>query len=95
MENFGQNVTFFTARAFLSELEKAGAEGSFRKIRVRQPKMDISNKYNGGPFGLAGGRIPEGGIRPSPLLNPPWEGRMPPFRDSTPCQPKESPVVLF
>ena len=94
MENFDQNITFFTARAFLSELEKAGAEGSFRKIRVRQPKMDISKKYNGGPFGLAGGRIPEGGIRPSPsLIRPGRDGC--PFQGFDPCQPKGSPVVLF
>ena len=28
---------------------------------VRQPKMDISKKHKGGPFGSAGGRIPEEG----------------------------------
>ena len=30
-------------------------------FRLCQPKIDISKEYKRGPFGSAGGRIPEGG----------------------------------
>ena len=32
--------------------------------------MDISNSTKGGPFGSAGGRIPEGGTQKEAPLNP-------------------------
>ena len=60
-----------------SKLVYIGAEGAFRKILGSVGQKWISEKVSkGGPFGSAGGRIPEGGggrppNAPPPPLNPP------------------------
>ena len=41
-----------------------------KNLGVRQPNMDIKKYFKGGPFGWAGGRIPEGGGASAPSLNP-------------------------
>ena len=77
-EKFWQkNCVFFGARS-PSKLVYIGAEGAFRKILGSVRQKWISEKVSkGGPFGSAGGRIPEGGgggVRPPappPPLNPP------------------------
>ena len=52
---------FFGARS-ASELVFIGAKGALRKILVSVGQKWISEKVSkGGPFGSAGGRIPEGG----------------------------------
>ena len=60
-----------------SKIAYIGAEGAFRKILGSVGQKWISEKVSkGGPFGSAGGQIPEGGggVRPPPPpppLNPP------------------------
>ena len=59
---FNQKIAFFSARAPPSKLVFIGAEGAFRKILGSVCQKWISqNSSKGGPFGSAGGRIPEGG----------------------------------
>ena len=57
-EKTGQKLRFFGARSPL-KLVYIGAKGVFRKNLGPPPKMVISNSTKGGPFKLAGGRIPE------------------------------------
>ena len=64
---------FFGARS-PSKLVYIGAKGAFRKILGSVGQKWISEKVSkGGPFGSAGGRIPEGGggERPPPPPPPP------------------------
>ena len=52
----------FLARAYPSKLENTGADGAFRTFLGSLPKngyLKIINKTKAGPFGSAGGRIPE------------------------------------
>ena len=60
LENFHKkNRVFFGARS-PSNLVYIGAEGAFRKILGSVSQKWISEKVlKGGPFGSAGGRIPE------------------------------------
>ena len=62
-----KNRVFFGARS-PSKLVGIGAKGAFRKILGSVGQKWISEKVSkGGPFGSAGGRIPErGGVRPPP-----------------------------
>ena len=62
---------FFGARS--SKLVYIGAEGAFRKILGSVGQKWISEKVSkGGPFGSAGGCIPEGGgKRPPPPKSAP------------------------
>ena len=78
-EKFWQkNSVFFCARS-PSKLVYIGAKGAFRKILGSAGQKWISEKVSkGGPFGSAGGRIPEGeggggssAPRPSPLKSAP------------------------
>ena len=67
---------FFGARS-PSKLVYIGAKGAFRKILGSVGQKWISEKVSkGGPFGSAGGRIPEGGgggVRfPPPKSAPEW-----------------------
>ena len=56
-----KKLRFFGARS-PSKLVYIGAEGAFRKILGSVRQKWISEKVSkGGPFGLAGGRIPGGG----------------------------------
>ena len=66
-----KNLVFFGARS-PSKLEYFGAEDAFGEILVSQ-KWISQNSTNGGPFGSAGGPIPEGGraVRQTLLLLPP------------------------
>ena len=66
-----KNCVFFGARC-PPKLVYIGAEGAFRKILGSVRQKWISEKVSkGGPFGSAGGRIPEGGgVRP-PAPPPP------------------------
>ena len=65
---------FFGARS-PSKLVYIGAQSALRKVLGSVGQKWISEKLTeGGPFGSAGGRIPEGGTRrppPPPPLNPP------------------------
>ena len=66
-------MRFFGARS-PSKIAFIGAQGAFRKILGSVGQKWISEKVSkGGPFGSAGGQIPEGGggVRPPPPLNPP------------------------
>ena len=66
-------MRFFGARS-PSKIAYIGAKGAFRKILGSVGQKWISEKVSkGGPFGSAGGQIPEGeGVRPPPPpLNPP------------------------
>ena len=66
-----KKLRFFGARS-PSKLVYIGAKDAFRKILGSVGQKWISEKVSkGGPFGSAGGRIPEGGGRPPPTLNPP------------------------
>ena len=61
-----KNSVFFGARS-PSKLVYIGAKGAFRKILGSVCEKWISEKVSkGGPFGSAGGRIPEGGRPPPP-----------------------------
>ena len=66
-EKFWQkNSIFFGARS-PSKLVYIGAKGAFRKILGSVGQKGISEKVSkGGPFGSAGGRIPEVGRPPPP-----------------------------
>ena len=70
-----KNRVFFGARS-PSKLVYIGAKGAFRKILGSVGQQWISEKVSkGGPFGSAGGRIPEGeASAPLPPLNPPLDG---------------------
>ena len=72
LKNFDKKMRFFGARS-PSKIASIGAEGAFRKILGSVGQKWISEKESkGGPFGSAGGQIPEGGGRPPPPpLNPP------------------------
>ena len=64
---------FFGARS-PSKLVYIGAKGAFRKILGSVGQNWISEKVSkGGPFGSAGGRIPEGGggVPPPPPKSAP------------------------
>ena len=67
-------MRFFGARS-PSKIAFIGAKGAFRKILGSVGQKWISEKVSkGGPFGSAGGQIPEGGASappPAPPLNPP------------------------
>ena len=71
-EKFWQkNSVFFGARS-PSKVVYIGAKGAFRKILGSVGQKWISEKVSkGGPFGPAGGRIPEEGASAPPPLNPP------------------------
>ena len=61
-------MRFFGARS-PSKIAFIGAKGAFRKILGSVSQKWISEKVSkGGPFGSAGGQIPEGGggVRPPP-----------------------------
>ena len=78
LKNFDKKNRFFLARAPPPNLVYIGAKGAFRKILGSVGQKWISEKVSkGGPFGSAGGRIPEGGkgsVRPPPPpLNPPLQ----------------------
>ena len=61
-----KKLRFFGTHA-LSKLISIGAKGAFRKILGSVGQKWISEKVpKGGPFGLAGGRIPEEGGLPPP-----------------------------
>ena len=63
-------MRFFGARS-PSKIAFIGAEGAFRKVLGSVGQKWISEKVSkGGPFGSAGGQIPEGG-RPPPPPPPP------------------------
>ena len=69
LKKFYKKIAFFWRVRSPSELVYIGAVGAFRKILGSVGQKWISEKVSkGGPFGSAGGRIPEGGgaskIRP-------------------------------
>ena len=69
LKNVDKKIAFFGARS-TSKLVYIGAKGAFRKILGSVGQKGISEKVSkGGPFGSAGGRIPEGG-RPPPRPPP-------------------------
>ena len=65
-------MRFFGARS-PSKIAYIGAKGAFRKILGSVGQKWISEKVSkGGPFGSAGGQIPEGeGVRPPPPKSAP------------------------
>ena len=73
LKNFDKKIAFFFGARSPSKLVYIGAEGAFRKILGSVRQKWISEKVSkGGPFGSAGGRIPEGGgVRPPPTRPPP------------------------
>ena len=71
LKNFDKKMRFFGARS-PSKIAYIGAEGAFRKILGSVGQKWISEKVSkGGPFGSAGGQIPEGGRPPPPPRTPP------------------------
>ena len=61
-------MRFFGARS-PSKIAYIGAKGAFRKILGSVGQKWISEKVSkGGPFGSAGGQIPEGGGGRPPLI---------------------------
>ena len=73
LENFEiltEKLRFFGRRSPLPKIRRRRLEKSFK---VDRPKLDFLKVPQGGPFGSAGGRIPEEGMSallPAPL-NPP------------------------
>ena len=67
-KNFPGGFSRFFGAGSPSKLVYIGAKGAFRKILGSVGQKWISEKVSkGGPFGSAGGRIPEGrGVRPPP-----------------------------
>ena len=62
LKNFDKKIAFFFGARSPSKLAYIGAEGAFRKFLGSVGQKRISEKVSkGGPFGSAGGRIPEGG----------------------------------
>ena len=62
LKNFAFFSRFFFGARSPSKLVYVGAKGAFRKILGSVGQKWISEKVSkGGPFGSAGGRIPEGG----------------------------------
>ena len=67
-------MRFFGARS-PSKIAFIGAKGAFRKILGSVSQKWISEKVSkGGPFGSAGGQIPEGGRPPPPPKSAPGCG---------------------
>ena len=68
LKNFDKKIAFFFGARSPSKLVYIGAKGAFRKILGSVGQKWISEKVSkGGPFGSAGGRIPEkGASAPSP-----------------------------
>ena len=64
-ENVDKKIAFFGAR---SSSKNSIFYGLKKNFTVGRPKMDFLKTSKGGPFGSAGGRIPEegGGVRPPP-----------------------------
>ena len=70
LKNFDKKMCFFGARS-PSQIASIGAKGAFRKILGSVDQKWISEKVSkGGPFGSAGGQIPEGGRLPPPAPPP-------------------------
>ena len=62
LKNFDKKMRFFFGARSPSQIASIGAEGAFRKILGSVGQKWISEKVSkGGPFGSAGGQIPEGG----------------------------------
>ena len=72
LKNFDKKKCVFFGARSPSKLVYIGAEGAFRKILGSVRQKWISEKVSkGGPFGSAGGRIPEGGASAPPPPRPP------------------------
>ena len=73
LKNFDKKIAFFFGARSPSKLVYIGAKGAFGKILGSVGQKWISEKVSkGGPFGSAGGRIPEEGAYAPPPQIRPW-----------------------
>ena len=87
-----KKLRFFGARS-TSRLVYIGAQGALRKILGSVGRKWISEKLSkGGPFGSAGGRIPEGGGGGGGSVRTPPPPPLPPKSAPPPLNP---PLVVF